>query len=98
MIKSGIDIYLGSHTEVHILASYMLGKFEMLWYQLAADIEVFHLNMVTGAYGYSQYGSGKMECWMVVLKMVWEIWRDLCKFLLKAKAAYVSTSPHTMLL
>ena len=50
-LNAGINRDLGRHMEARILASELLGKCVMFWYQLAAEIEAFQLHLVTTTYG-----------------------------------------------
>ena len=46
--------------EARLLVSDFLGKFGVFWYQLAADIEVFQLHLVTTSYGEGAGVAGKV--------------------------------------
>ena len=56
--------------EVRLLASEILGRCGMFWYQLTAEIEYLQINLVTTKYGCVAMAAGKVECWTVVLTMV----------------------------
>ena len=92
-LNTGIKIDLGSHMEVQLLASELLGKLGVLWSQLAAEIKVFWLNLVTTTYGEWVGATGKAECWTVVLTVVWVICRELRKVGGEAKTVYGSDNP-----
>ena len=78
-LQVGIHIYLESHMEAMLLAINIRGKCGMLWYQLATEIEVFQLKLVTKTYRESEMAAGKVECCKVVLTMVRVIWYDTRK-------------------
>ena len=69
----------------------------MLWSQLADEIEVFQIHLVTMAYGKGSGAMGKAECWTLVLNMVQVIWRDMSKFRVEAETEYGSDKPLEML-
>ena len=71
-----------------MLASDMLGKCGVLWYQLAAEIEAFQLHLVPTTYGEGAASADKAECWTVVLTMVFVIWRELSKVRVDAEIVY----------
>ena len=65
--------------KVRLLASEIIIKCGVFWSQPAAEIEVFHLHLITTTYRDAISGSGKSECWLVVLTMVRVICRELRK-------------------
>ena len=69
-ISAGTNRELGIHMEACILASELLGKFDVLWYQLSAEIEAFQLHLVIMTYGEGEGATGKAECWTVFLTIV----------------------------
>ena len=50
------------HTESRILVSDLLGKYGVLWYQLAAYIEDFYFHLITAMYGDNDSDSVRVEC------------------------------------
>ena len=93
---TGINIDLGSHMEVQKLVSELLGKLGVLWSKLAAEIEVFQLNLVTTTYGAGVGATRKAECWTVVIAVVWVICRELRKVGGEAETVYGSDNPTEM--
>ena len=49
---------------------------------MEAEIEDFHIHLVTITYGETELSAGKSECWTVVLTMVRLIWREIRKVLM----------------
>ena len=74
--------------EARLLASELLGKFGVFWYQLDAEIEAFQLHSVTMTYGAGAVATGKSECRTVVLTMIRVIWRDISKVRVEAEMEY----------
>ena len=69
-MQDSIGRELGRKMEARILASEIMGKCGLLWSQLVAEIEEFHLHIVTTIYGDAVSGSRKYECWMMVLTVL----------------------------
>ena len=71
--------------KVRLLASEIIIKCGVFWSQPAAEIEVFHLHLITTTYRDAISGSGKSECWLVVLTMVRIICIELIKVRVKSE-------------
>ena len=83
--------------QARLLASEFLGKFGVFWSQLADEIEVFQIHLVTMAYGKGSGAMGKAECWTVVLTMVRVIQRELMKVRVEVDTVYGSENPTEIL-
>ena len=82
--------------DARLLASELLGKCDVFWSQLSAEIEVFLLHLVTTIYQEGEGTAYKVECWTVVLTMVRLKWRELRKFRVEAETEYGSDDPIKM--
>ena len=82
--------------EARLLVSDFLGKFGVFWYQLAADIEVFQLHLVTATYEEGAGAAEKLEFWTVVLTMIQVIRKDQRKVRVDADTAYGLDNPADM--
>ena len=87
-ISAGINRELGRHMEAFIMASDLLGKFYVIWYQFSAEIEAFQLHLAIMTYGEGAGAAGKAERWTVVLTIVQVIWRELRKVRLDTETEY----------
>ena len=95
-IQAEINRELGIHTEARLLASELLGKRGVFWYQLAPDIEAFQMHLVTTTYWDDEMAAVKIECWKVVLTMVHAIWREIRKVRVESETEYGSDNPSVM--
>ena len=50
-LQAGINCEFKIHMESRLLESELLGKCGVFWSQMAAKVEVFHLNLVITTYG-----------------------------------------------
>ena len=82
--------------EARLSARNLLGKCAIFWSQLAAEMEDFHLHILTTKYGDSASGSDSTKCWIVVLTMVRVIRRNTRKVCVQAEKAYELTSTNFM--
>ena len=82
--------------EAGILASELLGKCGVFWYQLDVEIEAFRLHLITTTYGEGEGAAVKAYCWTVFLTMIRVIWRELRKVREEAETAYGSEKPTDM--
>ena len=49
------------HMEAKLLASELLSKCGFFWDKMAAEVEDFHLHLVTTTYGEELYSAGRAE-------------------------------------
>ena len=78
------------HIEAILIAIKLLSKCGFFWDQMAAEVEAFHLHLVTTTYGEAVLSAGGAEIWTLVLTMVRVIWRELRKLQVELETAYGS--------
>ena len=74
--------------ESKLLVRDMLGKCEVFWSHLEADIEAFQMHLVTTTYEYGEMAAGRAERWNLVITMVRFIWREIIKFRVEVEIDY----------
>ena len=84
------------HTEERLLAIKLLSKCGVFWDQMEAEVEAFHLNLVTTTYREVVSSAGGEECWTVALKAMRVIWRELRKVRVEPETAYGSADNVVM--
>lgn len=69
-IRGGNNHKLGCHLESNIMYGELLGKFVVFWSNIKVEIEALYLHLIMAIYGENYLEVGRVECWVVVLKMV----------------------------
>ena len=96
-LQTCIERDMGSYIWDLSLTKKLLVTLKVYWSNLAYETEDYYLLLVTTMYADNAFGNGITDHWLVIITMVWVIWRGLQKFRVQDDTYYLYDYPHVII-